>query len=46
MKARKAKDLRELSTEELEKIHRQIKSIEGVSRTKTYCVLKNVKGEA
>jgi Lrp/AsnC family leucine-responsive transcriptional regulator len=28
------------SPEELEKIHRQIKSIEGVSRTKTYCVLK------
>lgn len=33
------------SPEDLEKIHREIKSLEGVSRTKTYCVLKNVKGD-
>lgn len=32
------------SAEELEKIHREIKSLEGVSRTKTYCILKDVKG--
>lgn len=31
------------SSEELEKIHRGIKSIEGVSRTKTYFILKEVK---
>lgn len=33
------------SPEDLEKIHREIKGIEGVSKTKTYCVLKNVKGD-
>lgn len=31
------------SAEDLEKIHREIKSLEGVSRTKTYCILKDVK---
>lgn len=31
------------SPEDLEKIHREVKSIEGVSRTKTYCILKDVK---
>lgn len=31
------------SSEELEKIHREIKSIEGVSRTKTYFILKELK---
>lgn len=31
------------SSEDLEKIHRQIKSLEGVSRTKTYYILKDVK---
>ncbi|MDT8717382.1 Lrp/AsnC family transcriptional regulator [Clostridium sp. 19966] len=33
------------SSEELEKIHREIKSIDGVSRTKTSYILKNVKME-
>ena len=31
------------SSEELEKIHRDIKSLEGVSRTKTYFILKDIK---
>ncbi|GIM30628.1 AsnC family transcriptional regulator [Clostridium polyendosporum] len=31
------------SSEDLEKIHREIKSLDGVSRTKTYCILKDVK---
>ena len=31
------------SSEELEKIHRDIKSLEGVSRTKTYFILKVIK---
>lgn len=31
------------SAEDLEKIHREIKSLDGVSRTKTYCILKDVK---
>ena len=31
------------SSEELEKIHRNIKSLEGVSRTKTYFILKDIK---
>lgn len=31
------------SADELEKIHREIKSLDGVSRTKTYCILKDVK---
>lgn len=31
------------SAEDLERIHREIKSLEGVSRTKTYCILKDVK---
>ncbi|MGN0145109.1 MAG: Lrp/AsnC ligand binding domain-containing protein, partial [Clostridium sp.] len=31
------------SSAELEKIHREIKSIEGVSRTKTHVILKNIK---
>lgn len=33
------------SAEELEKIHRQVKNMKGVSRTKTYCILKDVKNE-
>ncbi|EHI97481.1 MULTISPECIES: Lrp/AsnC family transcriptional regulator [unclassified Clostridium] len=33
------------SSDDLEKIHRQIKSLEGVSSTKTHFVLKNVKNE-
>jgi Lrp/AsnC family leucine-responsive transcriptional regulator len=33
------------SSYDLEKIHRQIKSLEGVSSTKTHFVLKNVKNE-
>lgn len=31
------------SSEELEKVHNQIKSLDGVSRTKTYYVLKDIK---
>lgn len=31
------------SSEELEKVHREVKSLEGVSRTKTYYILKDVK---
>ncbi|MCR3760170.1 Lrp/AsnC family transcriptional regulator [Clostridium felsineum] len=31
------------SSEDLDKIHNQIKSLEGVSRTKTYYILRNVK---
>ncbi|WP_026883971.1 Lrp/AsnC family transcriptional regulator [Clostridium akagii] len=31
------------SAEDLEKIHREIKSLEGVSRTKTYYILEDVK---
>ena len=31
------------SSEELEKIHRDIKSLEGVSRTTTYFILKDIK---
>lgn len=31
------------SSEDLEKVHREIKSLDGVSRTKTYCILKDVK---
>ena len=31
------------SSEELEKIHRDIKSLEAVSRTKTYFILKDIK---
>ena len=31
------------SSEELEKINRDIKSLEGVSRTKTYFILKDIK---
>ena len=31
------------SSDHLEKIHREIKSIEGVSATKTHFVLKNIK---
>lgn len=31
------------SPEDLERIHREIKSLEGVSRTKTYYILKEVK---
>ena len=33
------------SSDDLERIHREIKSIEGVSRTKTCYILKNVKME-
>ncbi|WP_446897099.1 Lrp/AsnC family transcriptional regulator [Clostridium sp. LBM24168] len=33
------------SPEDLERIHREIKSIDGVSKTKTYCILKNIKGD-
>ncbi|OPJ57636.1 Lrp/AsnC family transcriptional regulator [Clostridium oryzae] len=33
------------SSEDLERIHREIKSLEGVSRTKTSYILKNVKME-
>lgn len=33
------------SSDHLEKIHREIKSLEGVSLTKTHFVLKNVKNE-
>lgn len=31
------------SSEELEKVHNQIKSLDGVSRTRTYYVLKDIK---
>lgn len=31
------------SSGDLEKIHREIKSLDGVSRTKTYCILKDEK---
>lgn len=31
------------SSEELEKVHNQIKSLDGVSKTKTYYVLKDIK---
>ncbi len=33
------------SSESLERIHRQIKSVEGVSATRTHFVLKNIKNE-
>lgn len=33
------------SSEELEKIHREIKSLEGVCNTKTYFVLKDIKND-
>ncbi|HCW54487.1 MAG TPA: Lrp/AsnC family transcriptional regulator [Clostridium sp.] len=33
------------TSDELEKIHREIKSIEGVCNTKTYFILKNIKND-